>query len=77
MSKYDIVRQPGGGIMIQISTEDFSWDYTFPNGKHKRGVAASLEDAESKIEAIHYDFIVDAWARGNAHSRRQWACPLT
>ena len=76
MSKFDIVRQPGDGFMIRISTEDFSWDVTFPSGRHERGRADTLEKAEAAVQAIRTQFILGQWEKGSPFHGR-WSCPLS
>lgn len=55
---------------------DFSWDFNFPDGRHERGTAESLEAAQEAADAVHTRFIVGCWNRGEPVKYGRFLCPL-
>lgn len=55
---------------------DFSWDFTYPDGRHERGTADSQEAAEQAADAVHTRYIVGCWNRGEIVKNGRMLCPL-
>ena len=73
MSNLNECLYAGGGYEIR---ESGAWDLTLPDGRHQRGTAASIEEAEREALAEYDSWIMARVRRGHPVAGQQFIFSL-